>query len=45
MRWRSSRGLGAEFIAVGDLVWGDARGPAAAILEIASRLMTPEPVS
>ena len=37
--------LGAEFVAVGDLVWSDARGPAAAVREIASHLVTPEPVS
>jgi len=37
--------LGAEFVAVSDLVWSDSRGPAAAVREITSRLMTPEPVS
>jgi len=35
---------GADFVAVGDLVWRDARGPAAALAEAAQRLTVAEPV-
>jgi thiamine-phosphate pyrophosphorylase len=35
---------GADFIAVGDCIWNDARGPAVAIVAAAERLMLPETV-
>jgi thiamine-phosphate pyrophosphorylase len=35
----------AEFIAVGDLVFADPRGPTTAITEIAARLVAPEAIS
>lgn len=35
---------GADFVAVGDLVWGDTRGPAAALAEAAQCLSVAEPV-
>jgi thiamine-phosphate pyrophosphorylase len=35
---------GADFIAVGDCIWNDARGPAAAIVAAAERLVLPETV-
>jgi len=33
---------GADFVAVGDSVWNDPRGPAAALAEAAQRLAAPE---
>jgi thiamine-phosphate pyrophosphorylase len=36
---------GADFVAVGDLVWHDAGGPEAAIAAAAERLARPEPVA
>ena len=33
---------GAEFIAVGDFIWNDPRGPAAALAEISSLIKVPE---
>jgi thiamine-phosphate pyrophosphorylase len=33
---------GADFVALGDAVWNDARGPAAALADAAQRLLTPE---
>jgi thiamine-phosphate pyrophosphorylase len=35
---------GADFVAVGDCIWSDARGPAAAIADAAERLALPEKV-
>jgi thiamine-phosphate pyrophosphorylase len=35
---------GADFVAVGDCIWSDARGPAAAIADAAERLTLPEKV-
>jgi thiamine-phosphate pyrophosphorylase len=35
---------GADFVAVGDLVWSDTRGAAAALTEVAQRLVVAEPV-
>ena len=34
---------GADFVAIGDAIWGDPRGALAALAE-ASRLLAPEPV-
>jgi len=36
---------GAEFIAVGDAIWNDPRGPAAALADAAQRLTAPESVA
>jgi thiamine-phosphate pyrophosphorylase len=36
---------GADFIAVGDFIWADARGPAAALADAAQRLALPEEVA
>ena len=35
---------GADFIAIGDFVWADARGPRLAVAEAAQRLRLPEAV-
>jgi thiamine-phosphate pyrophosphorylase len=35
---------GADFVAVGDLVWSDTRGVAAALTEVVQRLAVAEPV-
>jgi thiamine-phosphate pyrophosphorylase len=37
-------GAGADFIAIGDAVWGDPQGPRAAMTAAAARLRTSEPV-
>jgi thiamine-phosphate pyrophosphorylase len=37
-------GAGADFVALGDAVWADPRGPAAAMAAAAARLRTSEPV-
>ena len=36
---------GADFIALGDLVWNDARGPGAILAAAAERLALPEPIA
>jgi thiamine-phosphate pyrophosphorylase len=37
-------GAGADFVAVGEAVWVEPRGPAAAMATAAARLRTSEPV-
>jgi len=37
-------GAGADFVAIGDAVWGDPQGPGAAMTAAAARLRTSEPV-
>ncbi len=37
-------GAGADFVAVGDCIFGDSRGPAAALAEAAQCLALPEAV-
>jgi thiamine-phosphate pyrophosphorylase len=37
-------GVGADFVAVGDCIWRDPRGPAAAVADAAQRLAAPEKV-
>ena len=36
---------GADFVATGDFIWSDARGAAAAIADVAQRLVQPEEVA